>query len=134
MSIPTTPPSGFRDFLPEDCARRAELAETVSRVYRSFGFSQISTSAVEDLAVLTGKGAGETEKLIFKILKRGERLSAARDAEEELADLGLRFDLTVPLARYYAHNHGRLPQPLKDTAQGLILISAVASGAWRQRR
>ncbi len=57
--IPTAPPSGFRDFLPEACALRAGAAETISRVYRSFGFSQISTSALEDLAVLLGKGGGE---------------------------------------------------------------------------
>ncbi len=111
--IPTAPPSGFRDHLPDACALRARSIETVSRVYRSFGFQQIATSAVEDLAVLLGKGGGENEKLIFKIMKRGEKLDAARAAGEELADLGLRFDLTLPLARFYSKHGSTLPHPLK---------------------
>lgn len=112
MSIPTAPPSGFRDFLPQACAARSKAIETISRVYRSFGFSPISTSAVEDLAVLTGKGGGENEKLIFKILKRGDKLEAAK-AAGELADLGLRFDLTLPLARFYTKHGSQLPHPFK---------------------
>ncbi|MBI3553148.1 MAG: histidine--tRNA ligase [Elusimicrobia bacterium] len=112
MSIPTTPPSGFRDFSPRDCALRAKAIETISRVYRGFGFSQVATSAVEDLAVLTGKGGGENEKLIFKILKRGDKLEEAK-AGGELADLGLRFDLTLPLARYYSKYGSQLPHPFK---------------------
>ncbi len=112
MSIPTAPPSGFRDFLPEACARRARAIETISRVYRSFGFSPIATPAVEGLEVLLGKAGDENEKLIFKILKRGEKLEEAR-AGGELADLGLRFDLTLPLARFYVRHQGQLPQPFK---------------------
>src|SRR3990167_1813893 len=100
--IPTTPPSGFRDHLPEACALRARLVETTSAAYRSFGFQQIATSAVEDLAVLLGKGGGENEKLIFKLLKRGAQLDEAKASAGNLADLGLRFDLTLPLARYYS--------------------------------
>ena len=111
--IPTTPPSGFRDFLPEACAARAEAVSTISRIYRSFGFQQIATSAVEDLAVLMGKGGGENEKLIFKIQKRGEKLEEALAKKEELADLGLRFDLTLPLARYYSKHGSQLPRPFK---------------------
>jgi len=111
--IPTTPPSGFRDHLPDACARRARAIETISSVYRSFGFQQIATSAVEDLAVLLGKGGGENEKLIFKIMKRGEKLDAAKAAGEELADAGLRFDLTLPLARFYDKHGSTLPHPLK---------------------
>jgi histidyl-tRNA synthetase len=111
-NIPTTPPSGFRDFTPADCVLRAEAIETISRVYRSFGFSQIATSAVEDLAVLLGKGGGENEKLIFKILKRGDKLEEAK-AGGELADMGLRFDLTLPLARYYSKYGSTLPHPFK---------------------
>jgi histidyl-tRNA synthetase len=111
--IPTAPPSGFRDFLPQACALRAGAVETISRVYRSFGFAQISTSALEDLAVLLGKGGGENEKLIFKVLKRGDKLDAALAAKEEPADMGLRFDLTLPLARFYSKNKGVLPHPFK---------------------
>ena len=80
---------------------------------------RIETPAVESLTLLTHGEGGENEKLIFKILKRGERLEAARDTEE-LADLGLRFDLTVPLARYYANNHARLPNPLKAIQIGPV--------------
>src|SRR5579883_203391 len=111
--IPTAPPSGFRDFLPETCAARSEAVAVISRIYRSFGFQQIATSAVEDLAVLTGKGGGENEKLIFKIQKRGEKLEEALAKKEELADLGLRFDLTLPLARYYSKHGSQLPRPFK---------------------
>ncbi|MDD5655833.1 MAG: histidine--tRNA ligase [Elusimicrobia bacterium] len=117
--IPTAPPSGFRDFLPEACLARARVIDAISRVYRSYGFSQISTSAVEDLAVLTGKGGGENEKLIFKILKRGDKLASAQGSSE-LADLGLRFDLTLPLARYYSRHRGVLPSPFKAFAIGPV--------------
>jgi histidyl-tRNA synthetase len=115
MSVSSTPPSGFRDFLPDAAAVRAHAVDTIAAVYRSFGFQRIATSAVEDLGVLLGKGGGDNEKLIFKVLKRGEQLEKARAAGEELADLGLRFDLTVPLARYYARHGGSglLPQPFK---------------------
>ncbi|MFA6004714.1 MAG: histidine--tRNA ligase [Elusimicrobiota bacterium] len=110
--IPTTPPSGFRDFLPEACVIRSRAVQTISQVYRSYGFSPIATPAVEDLAVLTGKGGGENEKLIFKILKRGEKLDLALGSAE-LADMGLRFDLTLPLARFYSRHRGVLPTPFK---------------------
>ncbi len=111
-SIPTTPPSGFRDFLPDSCALRGRVIETITRVYRSYGFSPIDTPAVEDLAVLMGKAGGENEKLIFKIMKRGEKLDLSQGAGE-LADMGLRFDLTLPLARYYSRHRGVLPTPFK---------------------
>src|SRR5437763_12650561 len=113
MAISTTPPSGFRDFLPDAAAARAHAAETVAAVYRSFGFQRIVTSAIEDLPVLLGKGGGENEKLIFKVLKRGEQLDRARAGGEELADVGLRFDLTVPLARYFARFGSQLAHPFK---------------------
>lgn len=111
-SIPTTPPSGFRDFLPDSCALRGRVIETITRVYRSYGFCAIDTPAVEDLAVLMGKAGGENEKLIFKIMKRGEKLDLSQGAGE-LADMGLRFDLTLPLARYYSRHRGVLPTPFK---------------------
>src|SRR5687768_4616689 len=122
MAISTTPPSGFRDFLPDAAAVRAHAAETIAGVYRSFGFQRIATSAFEDLAVLLGKGGGENERLIFKVMKRGEQLEKARAAGEELADMGLRFDLTVPLARYHAkHGGGQLlPNPFKAFQMGPV--------------
>lgn len=116
--IPTAPPSGFRDFTPEDCVLRAQTIEAISKIYRLHGFSPIATSAVEDLAVLLGKGGGENEKLIFKIMKRGEQLEKA--APGEWADMGLRFDLTLPLARFYSKNKGVLPNPFKAFAMGPV--------------
>jgi len=109
----------MRDVLPDEVGLRDHTLATILDVYRRRGFTRIETPAVESLKLLTGGEGGENEKLIFKILKRGERLTAARDGEE-LADLGLRFDLTVPLARYYANNHARLPQPLKAIQIGPV--------------
>jgi histidyl-tRNA synthetase len=120
MTISSTPPSGFRDFLPEAAALRAHAAETIASVYRGFGFQRIVTSAIEDLPVLLGKGGGENEKLIFKVLKRGEQLEKARAAGDELADMGLRFDLTVPLARYYSRYASQLPHPFKAFQMGPV--------------
>jgi histidyl-tRNA synthetase len=119
MKLPTTPPRGMRDVLPDEVELRDRTLATILDVYRRRGFVRIETPAVESLALLTRGEGGENEKLIFKILKRGERLAAARDTEE-LADLGLRFDLTVPLVRYYANNHARLPQPLKAIQIGPV--------------
>lgn len=111
--IPTTPPSGFRDFTPEQADARRRAVEAVSRVYRGHGFQPVATSAVEDLKVLLGKGGGENEKLIFKLLKRGDALERAKAGQEDLADAGLRFDLTLPLARYFSKYGSTLPHPFK---------------------
>ena len=113
MPISSTPPSGFRDFLPRNLELRQKISQTISGVYRSFGFEPVETSALENLEVLTGKGGGENEKLIFKALKRGEKLLEALEKNEELSDMGLRFDLTLPLARFYAANQSLLPKPFK---------------------
>ena len=115
MKLPTTPPRGMRDVLPDEVALRDQTLATILDVYRRRGFVRIETPAVESLTLLTRGEGGENEKLIFKILKRGERLDiAGATSEADLVDLGLRFDLTVPLARYYANNHAKLPKPLKD--------------------
>lgn len=113
MPIPTTPPSGFRDFLPDEVAARSRATSTIARVYRSFGFQPVATSAVETLSILLGKGGGENEKLIFKLMKRGEALERAIASNSDLADLGLRFDLTLPLARWYSKHGSQLPHPFK---------------------
>ena len=102
------PPTGMRDWLPQDALLRQRLMETISSVYRLYGYLPIDTPAMEDLAVLLGKGGGENEKLLFKILKRGEKLAQAKD--DELADYGLRYDLTVPLARFVATHQGKIPK------------------------
>ena len=104
------PPTGMRDWLPQDALLRQHLMETIGKVYRLYGYLPIDTPVMEDLSVLLGKGGGENEKLLFKILKRGEKLTDAQAAGGDLADQGLRFDLTVPLARFVATHQGKLPK------------------------
>jgi histidyl-tRNA synthetase len=106
-------PSGFRDFLPDQYRKREELIRRIRTTYESFGFEGMDTPAVENLQVLLGKGGGENEKLMFRVLKRGAELERARASGGELADLALRFDLTVPLARYYATHRASLPAVFK---------------------
>jgi histidyl-tRNA synthetase len=119
--LDTSPPRGMRDLLPAEAELRDAAAATILDVYRRYGFRRVETPAVESIRLLARGEGGENEKLIFKILKRGERLEAARAASvDDLVDLGLRFDLTVPLARYYAHNHAQLPQPLKAVQIGPV--------------
>ena len=117
---PTAPPRGTRDILPGEVELRDAAVREIVAVYRTYGFRRIETPALEHLRLLAGSEGGENEKLIFKVLKRGEELESARRAGEELADLGLRFDLTVPLARYYADNHAQLPDPLKAIQIGPV--------------
>jgi len=114
MASPVNPPRGMRDFLPADKARREHALGVIRAVYRSHGFDEIETPVVEDWGRLHAGLGGDNEKLSFSILKRGitpEALAAAAAAgdAEQLADLGLRFDLTVPLTRFYASHHAELP-------------------------
>jgi histidyl-tRNA synthetase len=119
--LPSEPPRGMRDILPAEAELRDIAAGTILAVYRRYGFRRIETPALESLPLLTGGGGGENEKLIFKVLKRGDKLDlGAAATEASLADLGLRFDLTVPLARYYAHNHAKLPDPLRAVQIGPV--------------
>ncbi len=114
--ISTKPPSGFRDFFGADARRRASLVHQISQIYGSFGFDPLETSAVENIQTLIGSGGGENEKLIFKILKRGDKLKDAFNgelSENALSDLGLRFDLTVPLARVVAEYQSQIKLPWK---------------------
>jgi histidyl-tRNA synthetase len=106
-------PSGFRDFLPGPYRKRSELIRRIRDVYESFGYEGIETPAMENLSVFLGKGGGENEKLMFRVLKRGAELQRALEKHDELADLALRFDLTVPLARYFATHRGELPTVFK---------------------
>jgi histidyl-tRNA synthetase len=108
----------MRDLLPAQVAARDWASGRILDVYASYGFTRIETPAVENLTVLLGAQGGENEKLIFKIMKRGDKLSAADPGAA--ADLGLRFDLTVPLARYYAHLHGSLPHPFRAIQIGPV--------------
>ncbi|GAA1610891.1 histidine--tRNA ligase [Leucobacter chromiireducens] len=114
MANPVNPPRGMRDFLPADKARREHALGIIKGVYRAHGFDEIETPVVEDYARLHSGLGGDNEKLSFSILKRGitaEALAAAAEAGdvEQLADLGLRFDLTVPLTRFYATHRAELP-------------------------
>lgn len=114
MANPVNPPRGMRDFLPADKARREHALGIIKSVYRAHGFDEIETPVVEDYARLHSGLGGDNEKLSFSILKRGitaEALAAAAAAGdvEQLADLGLRFDLTVPLTRFYATHRAELP-------------------------
>lgn len=109
--LPKNPAKGMRDFLPDEFALRQQILSTIQQTYQSFGFTRIETPSVENLSLLTSKQGGDNEKLIFKILKRGEKLE---NADGELCDLGLRYDLTVPLARFYCNNMGKLPSVFKS--------------------
>ncbi len=114
-------PSGFRDFLPDQVRKRRHLARRIRDVYESFGFEGMDTPALEHVEVFLGTGGGENEKLMFRVLKRGAELARARAAADgELADLALRFDLTVPLARFYAAHRGVLPAVFKRSQIGPV--------------
>lgn len=109
--LPKTPAKGMRDFLPKDFKFRQQVLSVIQSTYERYGFTRIETPSVENISLLTSKQGGDNEKLIFKILKRGEKLESA--SENDLCDLGLRYDLTVPLSRFYANNSGQLPQVFK---------------------
>lgn len=106
----TNPARGMRDFLPVDVRRREYVIGIIKQVYESYGFEPLETPAVENLETLMGKYGEEGNQLIFKILKRGEKLNAD---DKELSDLALRYDLTVPLARVAANHKNDLPKFFK---------------------
>ncbi|MBR1873813.1 MAG: histidine--tRNA ligase [Eubacterium sp.] len=121
MALKKKPTTGMRDILPNEMEIREYVLSVIRDTYSSFGFSQIDTPAVEPIENLTGGHGGENEKLIFKILKRGQKLNleTARD-ESDLVDGGLRFDLTIPLVRYYSNNQAELPSPFKAMQLGNV--------------
>lgn len=105
------PLKGMNDFIPKDARLRDYMMSQILSVYHSFGYERIYTPAIEDIANIDNKEGGDNQKLIFKILKRGEKLQEALDNQEynKLADMGLRYDLTLPLTRFYANNKANLP-------------------------
>ena len=106
--MPSTQPArGMRDFLPADLRRRAFVIDVIARVYQRYGFEPLETPAVENIETLLGKYGEEGNQLIFKILKRGEHAASGQ------ADLALRYDLTVPLARVVAEHRATLPKFFK---------------------
>ena len=123
----------MRDFLPQDKIKRERLISTVVDSYIARGFQQIETPVLEDLDRLTSGQGGDNEKLVFKVQKRGEEFTQALEAGEELADLGLRFDLTVPLTRFYASNHAKLPRVFKAIQTGPVFrAERPQKGRYRQ--
>lgn len=115
------PVTGMKDILPAEMQVRDYVMNQIKETYRGFGFSSIETPCVEHIANLTSKQGGDNEKLIFKILKRGEKLKLSEaETENDLVDSGLRYDLTVPLCRYYANNSAKLPSPFKALQMGSV--------------
>ena len=123
----------MRDFLPQDKIKRERLIATVIDGYIARGFQQIETPVLEDLDRLTSGQGGDNEKLVFKVQKRGEEFTQALESGQELADLGLRFDLTVPLTRFYASNHAKLPRVFKAIQSGPVFrAERPQKGRYRQ--
>ncbi len=123
MAKDVHPPRGMRDFLPVEKNRRDRVLTTIRETYLGHGFQEIETPALEDLERLTSGQGGDNEKLAFRVMKRGAELEsaiAAATGEDKLADLGLRYDLTVPLTRYYATNHAKLPKVFKALQTGPV--------------
>ena len=115
------PPRGMRDFLPVEKSTRDYLLGKILTSYRSFGFQEIETPALENIERLTSSDGGDNESLAFRVLKRGEELEQALGkSEDQLSDLGLRYDLTVPLTRFYATNQSKLPKVLKAIQTGPV--------------
>ncbi len=121
MALSKKPVTGMKDILPAEMEIRDYLISVIKETYGKFGFTSIETPCVENIANLSNKQGGENEKLIFKILKRGEKLQldSAR-SEADLVDSGLRYDLTVPLARFYANHANELPTPFKALQIGSV--------------
>ncbi len=121
MALGKKPVTGMRDILPEEMQIRDYVIGVIKETYGRFGFTSIETPCMENIANLTNKQGGDNEKLIFKILKRGEKLKIAEAAaEEEVVDFGMRYDLTVPLVRYYSNNGAQLPAPFKALQIGNV--------------
>jgi len=121
MALSKKPMTGMKDIMPDEMKVRNYVKRVIEETYLSYGFSQIETPVVENIQNLTSKQGGENEKLIFKILKRGEKLNLeTAEAEMDLVDSGLRYDLTVPLVRYYSKNANELPTPFKALQMGNV--------------
>ena len=121
MASQINPPRGMRDFLPTEKTVRNDLLSKIVGTYASHGFQEIETPALEAIERLSSGDGGDNEKLAFRVLKRGEELEAALGKDvDELSDLGLRYDLTVPLTRYYATNQAKLPKVFKAIQTGPV--------------
>ena len=121
MALSKKPVKGMKDVMPEEMAIRDYVINLIKTTYKTYGFTPIETPCVENIENLTNKQGGENEKLIFKILKRGKKLNLeTASSEADLTDSGLRYDLTVPLARYYSNHANELPTPFKALQMGNV--------------
>lgn len=121
MVLSKKPVNGMKDILPAEMEIRDYVTSVIKDTYRSFGFTPIETPCMENIANLSNKQGGENEKLIFKVLKRGEKLNLETAKEEaDVVDFGMRYDLTVPLSRFYANNANDLPSPFKALQIGSV--------------
>ncbi len=117
MEFIKTPVKGMPEQMPNDMVIREYALRKIKDTYKKHGFMLINTPLIEHIENLTNKQGGENEQLIFKIMKRGEKLTKS-ESLEDLCDSGLRYDLTVPLARFYANNGEKLPLPFKSLQIG----------------
>ena len=121
MALSKKPVNGMKDILPAEMEIRDYVTSVIKDTYRSFGFTPIETPCMENIANLSNKQGGENEKLIFKVLKRGEKLNLETAKEEaDVVDFGMRYDLTVPLSRFYANNANDLPSPFQALQIGSV--------------
>lgn len=121
MALVKKPVNGMKDILPSEMQIRDYVQAVIKDTYRSFGFTPIETPCMESIANLTNRQGGENEKLIFKVMKRGEKLNLeTAQTEADLVDFGMRYDLTVPLARYYSNHANDLPSPFKALQIGSV--------------
>lgn len=121
MALSKKPVTGMKDILPEEMQIRDYVIGVIKETYGKFGFTSIETPCVENIENLSNKQGGENEKLIFKILKRGEKLNLeTAESEKDLVDGGLRYDLTVPLVRFYSNHANELPSPFKALQMGNV--------------
>ena len=121
MALIKKPVTGMKDILPDEMAVRDYVISLVKSTYGSFGFQSIETPCVEHIENLCSNQGGENEKLIFKVMKRGEKLDIANaSGENDLCDSGLRYDLTLPLSRYYSNNQANLISPFKALQMGNV--------------
>lgn len=121
MALNKKPVTGMKDILPAEMKVRDYVMQVIKETYGKYGFTSIETPCVETIQNLSSKQGGENEKLIFKILKRGEKLSLeSAETEADLVDSGLRYDLTVPLVRFYSNNAANLPSPFKALQMGNV--------------
>lgn len=121
MALKKKPVNGMKDILPKEMQIRDYVMGVIKETYGRYGFTQIETPCLEDIGNLSSKQGGENEKLIFKVLKRGEKLKLeTAETELDVVDMGLRYDLTVPLVRYYSNNANNLPSPFKALQMGNV--------------